>query len=304
MLGIYIRSLGDRGHTLTELVVSMGIMSMFGVLLSGTLAEIYKLNTTNVNVVDTMQYRSEVKNILRNKANVADVDQKCMEMLAPQVLPHLPTMLENLITEADGPGVIESKKSAVISLGQVDLLQNENKFGVYTLENTFLKNFYLQNSREVYRKQEPGEVKKVNLIKSGYVIQLIQADLFLQLRGPSSAQPETAKPVRMKFAILRQSDGNTLLSCGTGELSGVVSHVEACKAFGPDFEFIYDNFDGQGGSGQCYAPLYDPVSIAAATGSEPMEPTSYTPLRATLCLLMQQGKSFTFPYCTGVGGGI
>lgn len=119
--------------------------------------------------------------------------------------------------------------------------------------------------------------------------------------------PTFTSNFRVNFAIrnIHRLGQYKHISCGTNSLAEITAPIEACKAFGEDYEFVYDQIATDPDRGQCYMPVYDPKKSNPTLGSNPdgktlVAPTGYSPLKLFFCQGAYAKKSFNNPFCTGV----
>lgn len=189
-----------------------------------------------------------------------------------------------------------------LTIGTFNFLQPGTlNYGDMKIQEVTLSDFYMIKSHHGYYISQPAEInisdKKpmlmYNLSVNINTLLKPTADIGLQISS-----------VRISLVIMQLQSGLRLVDCGVGSLARTTAAVDACKAFGPDFEYFVDRVkDNNELSGQCYIPIYDTSRQPAgftADGTQKAQVTGYTPLRAFLCESVATKKSVDFSFCTGV----
>lgn len=286
----------QSGFSLVELMVASSILVVVSVILSQSMANIVKTNTQAMELSVGTNYRTLVRNMLRERNVAAAVDESmCRARLAP------------VLSQDDLSGLFNAVNREY-DLNRFNPIADKN-FDRLTIQKSYLQNPELLNESRAYQVNAPG-VFQPSLLRPA-LIRLVQTEWIFDLLHKD--QLEKTRPIRLKLAIRFLNDSYSLIECGFDQLATTISHIEACKTLGTDFEFVYDNFDGPG-TGQCYAPMYDPCynmanaalranceqTHAAYSGTQDYIVTHLAPLKTVFCQLMLQGKSYTFTFCTGV----
>lgn len=320
-----IKPLSQKGFTLIEAVVVAAIAVL---VISVSVAISIALNkSTNevTGIADATSYRTELKRKLRSfRTNTSSIKNlsECSALLGaggPKALSgdSLRLILDNMVKDPSaGLALNTEKKRFQVEIPDANLLapsgQNTEKFGNQFVTNTRLNSFVLFSENNGFRIPNPQVINMLNPLKpvSTFITYIVQAELHAELSklsaDPNGPQRVPMRPIRMNMAIQRSVDGTTtLLECGSRHLAETVAQFEFCKSLGPDFKFVYDNFDNKG-SGQCYAPMYDPTRQSTsfsdadfANGRTAMI-TDYIPLKGFFCRFAMAGRGYDFSFCTGL----
>ncbi len=313
-----------RGFSLPEMMMGLAISSIAMVLVSNSMIDIAR-NSSNVDAsmaFDT--YSSDLRSYLggkdtRDRNNVGGrLQSYCFAELVPRLVTNvdgneLLKISANAVLGPNDPAKA-TKLAAKVELLDVNLIDlAHTTYAGKKITKTVLNNFYMVTERTAFGQTTAKEVPYSILADSQFIIRIVQGDIFVEYIDDDAKQiKKITRAVPINFAFKMKKVGanfeyDDLLDCGTRQLSNAISHIEACKSLGADFEFVYDNYDNSNlGKGQCYAPIYEPQyarsgqTIFTPNGKTAMLPSAYTPLRYVFCALLGQGKSYTFPYCLEV----
>lgn len=314
----------DSGFTLLEVMIVVGIV---GILMSVTAVVATSLSKSFVDVrgqAEVTSYRTELKRKLRSNLDSGSAiknQSQCSALLGTGGLRAItPIQLDSILSQmvkdtTSANTSIESQKQFQILFPDTNLLSSDasgsTPFGDYRVDKTYLNSFVLFSEAMGFEQPVP---QVIDLTKGAppvkpFITYLIQAELHVELSKVSN-NPSTdlfnMRPIRLNLAIQKNADGSlALLDCGAKHLSEIAAQFEICRALGPDFKYVYDNFDGPG-SGQCYAPMYDPKTQAPAFADSDFAAgrtaniTGYMPLKAFFCRFATEGRGYDFAFCTGV----
>lgn len=306
------RIYSNRGISLVEALLSLVIIGIVGFTIASLNQSLFQFSSETSGKNDVEIYAMELKSHMKSmnykgNDNNERSDSYCRATLV------------NVLTPLLGDIVSNSKK-ALDTQDELNLVTNGNPvnfldmsstdYGNLSVQKSVLKNFKRLYEGEGFMSGSPTEFipKNNNVVGSttvnnNFFSYIIQADLIVSLAPKSDLNKVTnTKPVKVRFSI-ESRGGYTLLDCGHKSLAQTIVKIETCKALGEDFIFVYDQFDGDANSGQCYAPRYKLANSAVIPnynvnqGAAPA--LTYVPLRAFFCNLTMQGKGFDFPYCTG-----
>jgi prepilin-type N-terminal cleavage/methylation domain-containing protein len=236
------------GFSLMEILVGMVVG---GIALGGAatlIIEMTKYNKAAELNQSASTFRQDAKMIL--KIVKADGKSLCMDLLQPVV----PT--QTLVEYATNEDPLHQ-----ISLGTLNLANKDDPsnttYGNIIIKETYLDNFKLRNKAKAFSASEPTEIPAGAATSFLYTI---EADLnvkFVKQGDASNIEATKLPPLRINFAVQSENGNLNLVDCGARNLSRASAQAEACKALGPDFELVYDNWKGAGAGGaQCYAPIY------------------------------------------------
>jgi prepilin-type N-terminal cleavage/methylation domain-containing protein len=312
------------GFTLIEVMIAIGIVAILMGVISVVSSSLSKSFVDVRGQSEVISYRTELKRKLRSNVDTAGAvknTSQCLSLLGAGGLRALtPAQLDSILNQmvkdiTSANTSIATQKQFQIPLPDTNLLSPDasgsNPFGDYRVTSTYLNSFVLFSEATGFEQDVPQLIdftKGLPPVKT-FITYLIQAELHAELSKVSSnpgADVFSMRPIRLDLAIHKNSDGSIeLLDCGAKHLSEISAQFEICRSLGPDFKYVYDNFDGPG-SGQCYAPMYDPGFQAPAfsdsdfSNGRTANITGYMPLKAFFCRFAVEGKGYDFAFCTGV----
>lgn len=295
-----------QGFTMVEVLAAL-FAGMVVVLGAGSVILIMAKNNQTFNDTQTASTNEmEVRNTLREVAQ--DGSPKCTGYFNSLLTPaNLQSMIQAGIDQRNNKLNSLQIPLKNASGNYVDFVNPMNSasviYGNLTIVDVELSNFRIAKDLKGYSLPSTSLFNKPSIKPSVMYVLAGQVKTSLGKIDPVSLKPviSATSTVNVNFAVNNAVPATpALLDCGVGSLARTTAFVESCKAFGVDYEFVYDKTATDPKIGQCYMPVYD-ASIGAnpVDGKTRMAPTGFAPFRYFLCAASFAGKSLNFPFCTG-----
>jgi type II secretory pathway pseudopilin PulG len=283
----------SHGYTILELLIVMGL-SIF--VLAGMTVPFHLIASDTQKLIGSesvANHNIESRTFLKK----TDLTAKpyCMQMLKTQLTQDkMAVVIQSALTT--------TATYSEVSIGTFNYLNPTSlNYGDLKIQDVTLSDIYMIKSHHGYYISQPAEISIAD--KKPMLMYNLSVNLNTLFKPTSDIGLQNSA-VRISLVIMQLQSGLRLVDCGVGSMARTTAAIDACKAFGPDFEYFADRVkDSDELSGQCYLPIYDADRQPAAftpDGSTKAQVTGYTPLRAFLCESASTGKSVDFSFCTGV----
>ena len=310
--------MNQKGFSVPEVLTVVAIEAVAILVVIALVAQLLgsQVDTMNSQGVSTHELETRATMRLENSAHVNTV---CFDTLKPLVIKSLPQIIDAAETnskfvastgQTNGFSIDLKDPNGFIDFSNLAKTADFQKYGNLSIVKTELTDFRVTRSIDGYTQNKPGYLPasfgtaKIPLM---YIVSALVKTTFVKQGQQATADPKKyTSAVRINLAIRQVSKfgGFKFKSCGAKALAEITAPLEACKAFGEEFEYVYDQLDTDNEKGQCYAPTYDPTKSnpvlgANPDGTRPVSPTGYAPLKHFFCEGAYAGKSFNNAFCTG-----